>query len=387
MRFYDRKRQWKLILLAGAVIIGSLTLWYTSQLAEELKNEERKKIELWADAINIINQSDLTGNEPSHYLNLITTIITGNKTIPIVIADTTGQVLTHNNIDEKNPEKALQEMIAHGHKIEINLGDNDKQYLFYRDSNLLRKLSWFPVIQLIIVAIFIAIAYMAFSGTRKAEQNQVWVGMAKETAHQLGTPTSSLLAWIDLLKMRSSDPALLSEMEKDVERLKIITDRFSKIGTKSDLSEQNLTELVHKTASYLQPRSSSQVTFHITTSQEKPLIALINPILFEWVIENLCKNAIDAMSGAGKITIALTENDNQIAIDVTDTGKGIPRGRHRTIFEPGFTTKKRGWGLGLTLVKRIVEQTHNGRIFILDSQPNKGTTFRILLKKPVNTKK
>jgi signal transduction histidine kinase len=252
---------------------------------------------------------------------------------------------------------------------------------------LLRKLSWFPVIQLIIVAIFIAIAYLAFSGTRKAEQNQVWVGMAKETAHQLGTPTSSLLAWIDLLKMRSSDPALLSEMEKDVERLKIITDRFSKIGAKPDVSEQNVSELIQKTITYLKPRSSSQITFQVNSSPTKSLFAMLNPVLFEWVIENLCKNAIDAMSGAGKINITLTENDHQIVIDVADTGKGIPRSRHRTIFEPGFTTKKRGWGLGLTLVKRIVEQTHHGRIFILDSQFNKGTTFRILLQKPIITKK
>ncbi len=229
------------------------------------------------------------------------------------------------------------------------------------------------------VSIFIIVAYLAFSGTRKAEQDQVWVGMAKETAHQLGTPTSSLLAWIDLLKMKMSESELITEMEKDVARLRVITDRFSKIGAHTELSPVILEKEIATTLDYLKKRTSSQVSFQLNAPQDQLISAKINPVLFEWVIENLCKNAIDAMEGKGFITINIQTVKKQVWIDVKDTGKGIARTQFKTVFQPGFTTKKRGWGLGLTLVKRIVEQYHKGKIYVADSQPGSGTTFRIIL--------
>jgi signal transduction histidine kinase len=384
MNVYSQKKRWKFFLLLGAILIGGFTLWYTNQLTNELKKGEYQKMELWAEAIRILSISE-SGTE-THYMNLVNMVISNNTSIPVILADTTDAVLSYNNIEvpERNSDaylhKTLLQMKAEGNIIEIQLGENEKQYLYFSESILLHKLGWFPIIQLLVVTIFILVAYMAFSGARKAEQNQVWVGMAKETAHQLGTPTSSLLAWIDLLKLKTSDLPMIEEMGKDVGRLKTIADRFSKIGARPDLEPADLAITVTTMLNYLKVRSSSQVNFIVDNQLKSDTFVKINTILFEWVIENLCKNAIDAMEGKGTITIRLTSNKKHIVMDISDTGKGMHRSMYKTIFEPGFTTKKRGWGLGLSLVKRIIEQYHYGKIFVADSQVGKGTTFRVLLK-------
>jgi signal transduction histidine kinase len=384
MSVYSQKRRWKLFLLLAAIAIGTFTMWYTHHLAEELKEGERKKMELWAEAIKILSISEAGTESPS--MNLVNMVISNNTTIPVILADTLDNILSFNNINTPTDKyqdfikRHLKQMKEKKQMIIINLGDNEKQHLYYNDSILLQKLAWFPIIQMIVVAVFIIVAYMAFSGARRAEQNQVWVGMAKETAHQLGTPTSSLLAWIDLLKLKTTDTPLIEEMGKDVARLKMIADRFSKIGATPDLEPVNLPQHIQNTVDYLKLRSSKQVTFDIKNQLSDNLKVAINPVLFEWVIENICKNAIDSMGGKGSITISLTQNKKNVQVDIKDTGKGIVRKNFKTVFEPGFTTKKRGWGLGLTLVKRIIEHYHHGKVFVADSQHNEGTTFRIWLK-------
>ncbi|WP_111444479.1 sensor histidine kinase [Breznakibacter xylanolyticus] len=384
MSFYSRKKRWKYFLLLTALFIGGFTLWYTNGLVEIIKQDEHRKMEIWAEAIRVLTVSD--GSESAPMMNLINKVIAENRTIPVILIDHAGQVLSYNNLDAGRENdvqylmKELEAMKHHGDHIFIDLGEGEIQYLYYRDSVLLQQLKWFPMVQMLVVAVFIIVAYMVFSGTRKAEQDQVWVGMAKETAHQLGTPTSSLLAWVDLLKMKQVEPDLVGEMAKDVERLRIITDRFSKIGTQGDMQMLVLSQTIGATLDYLKKRTSSQVHFHLNEG-DACYQAFINPVLFEWVIENLCKNALDAMGGKGDITISLSDHKQFVCIDVKDTGKGIPRHRFKTVFQPGYTTKKRGWGLGLTLVKRIVEQYHKGKIFVASSQPGEGSTFRILLRK------
>jgi len=384
MSVYSQKRRWKIFLLIGAIAIGTFTLWYTNRLTDELKDGELRKIEQWAEAIKVLSSTE-TGIE-NHSMNLVNMVISNNTTIPVILTDTLSNVLSYNNLEipKTNPDEyiqhELQEMKHKKQVIIIDLGDNEKQYLYYNDSILLYKLSWFPIIQLLVVSVFIIVAYMAFSGARRAEQNQVWVGMAKETAHQLGTPTSSLLAWIDLLKLKTSEAPLIEEMSKDVSRLKMIADRFSKIGAHPDLIPTDLPALINNTLDYLKVRSSKQITFELGNKLSEDTWVGINTVLFEWVIENICKNAIDAMEGKGTITISLQRQKRMIQLDITDTGKGMSRKLFKSVFEPGFTTKKRGWGLGLTLVKRIVEEYHHGKVFVAASQPGVGTTFRIMLK-------
>lgn len=384
MSVYSQKRRWKIFLLLGAIAIGTFTLWYTNRLTDELKDGELRKIEQWAEAIKVLSSTE-PGIE-NHSMNLVNMVISNNTTIPVILADTLDNILSYNNLEtpKTNPDeyiqRQLQEMKHKQQVIVIDLGGNEKQYLYYNDSILLYRLSWFPIIQLLVVTVFIIVAYLAFSGARRAEQNQVWVGMAKETAHQLGTPTSSLLAWIDLLKLKTSEAPLIEEMSKDVSRLKMIADRFSKIGAHPDLIPTDLPSLINNTLDYLKVRSSKQVTFEMQNKLSEDTWVGINTVLFEWVIENICKNAIDAMEGKGTITISLQRQKKQIVIDITDTGKGMSRKLFKSVFEPGFTTKKRGWGLGLTLVKRIVEEYHHGKVFVAASQPGVGTTFRIMLK-------
>lgn len=383
MNIYLQKRRWKLILLLSAILIGSFTLWYTNQLTNQLKEGEHKKMEQWAEAVRIIAMPEIGSEAP--IMNLINMVITNNTTIPVILVDHQDSIVTYNNIKAPNSNadkylyKRLNKMKSEIEPIAIDLGDNVQQLLYYDDSILLNRLGWFPFIQLIIVSVFIFVAYLAFSGSRKAEQNQVWVGMAKETAHQLGTPTSSLLAWIDLLKMKTNDLPLVDEMKRDVERLRTITDRFSKIGAKPELMECNLNETLQSTIDYLKNRTSKHVKYSLKSTNNKTINAKFSPVLFEWVIENICKNAVDAMDGKGAIEINIEEKDKQVTIDIKDTGKGIPRAHLKTVFEPGFTTKQRGWGLGLTLVKRIIEQYHYGKIYVADSLPNVGSTFRIVL--------
>lgn len=384
MSVYVQKRRWKFFLLLGAVLIGTFTLWYTNQLTGELKKGEIQKMELWAEAIRILSVSE-PGTE-TNYMNLVNMVISNNTTIPVILADSSGTVLSHNNIELPNADTdnylagVLNDMKSKGNIIEIDLGGSEKQFLYFDDSILLHELSWFPIIQLIIVSVFILVAYMAFSGARRAEQDQVWVGMAKETAHQLGTPTSSLLAWIDLLKLKTTDLPMIEEMGKDVSRLKTIADRFSKIGARPDLEPSDLGHLISEMIGYLKIRMSSHVSFVLDNRLPEDLWVSLNPVLFEWVVENLCKNAIDAMEGKGTLTLALSQNKKHVWLDVRDTGKGMPQKMFKTVFEPGFTTKQRGWGLGLTLVKRIVEQYHHGKVFVAESQLGKGTTFRVVLK-------
>jgi signal transduction histidine kinase len=272
-------------------------------------------------------------------------------------------------------------MASQNTPIRIDLADTGIHYIYYQDSFLLTQLKYYPLVQFGVIAVFLLIAYLLFSYARKSEQNQVWVGMAKETAHQLGTPLSSMVAWMELLKLKGLDEDTIREIEKDVQRLETITDRFSKIGSAARLENTDIVAMVYETVNYIRSRVSAKVTFNIQPDAAQQILIPLNTHLFEWVIENLCKNAVDAMEGNGQVNIEITEDTDHIHIDIGDTGKGIPKSRFKTIFRPGYTSKSRGWGLGLTLSKRIVENYHSGRIYVKSSVLNKGTIFRIILKK------
>lgn len=368
-----------ILVLTGAAIV-IISTFFSNKLAKSLAAEEHKKIELWAEATR---QSILADENTD--LEFIISIIEGNKTIPVILADENGLVLSSKNI--KEPENNVadfyrQEISRLKYKnpaIEVKLGDTT-QYLYYDESSLLKQLYYFPYVQLGIIFIFMLIAYFAFSSSKKAEQNRVWVGLSKETAHQLGTPISSLLAWVDMLQMRHPEDKMIFEMSKDVSRLRIIAERFSKIGSVPDLQLVSLNETVLTAVNYITNRTSDKVKIQCHFPDKNHIFIKLNVPLFEWVIENLCKNAIDAMDGSGKIYINISKNDKECYIDVKDTGKGIERKKFKTIFNPGFTTKSRGWGLGLSLAKRIVEEYHEGKIFVKSSELNIGTTFRIILK-------
>ncbi|MCK3683735.1 HAMP domain-containing sensor histidine kinase [Maribellus sp. YY47] len=367
-----------------AIIIGVASLLYTNWLTQKMAREERNKVELWAEATRQISSSK---NINTGYINFLLEVIQKNKTIPIILVNADGSINSDANIhyNETRKEEVLQkELIKMKERVEpihIDLVDNDYQLLYYRESSILRNLRLYPVIQLIVIIVFIVVAYFAFLATNRAEQNQVWVGMSKETAHQLGTPISSLMAWIELLKMKDVDENLLQELERDTSRLERITERFSKIGSKPELLPLNVVEVVHSAVSYLKTRSSSKVKFVTSYDETSCIEAPLNAALFSWVIENICKNAIDAMVNEGSITVDIKEKEKNVLIDITDSGCGVPKSNHKTIFQPGFSTKKRGWGLGLSLAKRIVEIYHNGKIFIKWSEVGKGTTFRIILNK------
>jgi len=317
-------------------------------------------------------------------------IVLNSASVPVILCDSTlTQILDFGNIRESKIHDSvyivnlMQEMLEQNTPIPIDLGHSDRRFILYMDSNLQTSLRYFPIVVLIAIAIFIMLGYLMFSTSRKAEQNQVWAGLAKETAHQLGTPLSSMLAWIDLLRMQNVDESSLKELEKDVNRLEIITNRFSKIGSIPKLKLMDVGEVVTLFVDYLKVRTSKKVVYEINTHAENghSIIAPLNESLFGWVIENLCKNAVDSMAGDGKIIIDITEDQNAVYIDIKDTGKGIPSKRQKTIFKPGYTTKKRGWGLGLSLADRIITNYHKGKIFVKSSVINKGTIFRIQLKK------
>jgi signal transduction histidine kinase len=302
------------------------------------------------------------------------------------MVDYQGDTTTTRNIDPiklKSPEalqRQLKKMKAAHDPIEVPLAEGEVSYIYYRDSTILTKLQYFPYVQLGVILLFIVVSYFAFSASRKAEQNQVWVGLSKETAHQLGTPTSALIAWIELLRMKKLDDEILEEFEKDVGRLGKITERFSKIGSQPEMLMTSLNGVIKNAVSYIESRSSDRIKIELKIPVNE-LTVPINPELFEWVIENLCKNAIDSMNGKGLIAIEITDEEKEIQIDVSDQGKGIPKSRQKRIFKPGYTTKERGWGLGLSLSKRIIETYHGGKIFVHHSEMHKGTTFRILLAK------
>jgi signal transduction histidine kinase len=384
LEFYFKKRRWKILLLLLAVCIGIGSFFYTNWLVKKMAVEERKNVELWAKATQMLVSFDINSNQDITFLN---DIIIQNTSIPIIIVDSLDQILDTKNITypedrkEKVLSRELRKMKGENEPIVIVLSEKEKQYLYYSNSVLLENLKYYPIVQFAVIFLFILVAYFAFSSSRNAEQNQVWVGMSKETAHQLGTPISSLMAWVELLKMQNIDEGLIAEFEKDTERLQKITERFSKIGSVPELLLTDVAETVGSTVEYLKTRSSGKVKFILGFDQQKRYEVPMNASLFSWVIENLCKNAIDAMNNVGTIQVSITDKSDQIFIDVSDTGKGISKAYFKTVFQPGFTTKKRGWGLGLSLAKRIVENYHRGKIFLKQSEINKGTTFRIILNK------
>ncbi len=504
MDLYLRKKRWKLFLFGAAVVIVGVSLYFTNILVGEIRKDERRNVEIWAEAIH--RKADLVNFTNKLFekmkdeerkrasivaeaqkqvllapintdLNFYTNIIQNNTTIPVIITDKNGNITNARNVnfsldtvkrlkgallkefsvyppivsnylppdpnmvlylyykdsniftelrtvlndlirsffsevvlnsasvpviitdstkrnviqsgnilENKKNDTAyvtsmLRSMASQNQPIQVNIAGTGIRYIFYRDSFLLMQLRYYPYIQFMVIGLFLFIAYFLFSNTRRSEQNQVWVGMAKETAHQLGTPLSSMVAWVELLKIKGVDPETISEIEKDVNRLETITDRFSKIGSTARLEVTNVVGLVHETILYIRVRTSQRVTFTIIPDASKVILVPLNVHLFEWVIENLCKNAVDAMEGNGKVIIEITETDNQVILDVSDTGKGIPKSRFKTIFHPGFTSKQRGWGLGLTLSRRIIQNYHSGKIFVKSSTLLKGTTFRITLKK------
>lgn len=499
MDLYSRKQRWKLVLAAIAMVMVGASLWYSNRIVDRVREEERRKVRLWAEAVQnraeLVNYTEKlfdrlreeerkkvelwaeamlrlvssTETDFSFYLK----VVSDNTTVPVIITDAKGDVKFQRNLSEgvaDDPAKLkaelkamkklhdpveiaihgdqkqflyykdskvfteLQEVmdgiissfisetvmstaavpviytdstrtrvIEHGNiepevaadssalrariaamaqantPIEIQLPGQGRNYIFYEESLVITQLRYFPYVQLVILALFLLVAYALFSIFRNAEQNQVWVGMAKETAHQLGTPLSSLMAWVELLKAQGTDPELITEMRKDVDRLEVITERFSKIGSAPDLVPEKLYHTLRATVLYLRPRLPARARIEVLQPEDTELQVPLNRALFSWVIENLIRNAIDAMEGEGSITLSIEPEGTDVHIDITDTGKGIPASQHRTVFQPGFTTKKRGWGLGLSLSKRIIEQYHGGRIIVLRSAPGRGTTFRITL--------
>lgn len=383
-KLYEISQRLKLIFILIAIAIVLVSTLFTNRLAKSLAAEEQKKIEIWAEATRQFIVADENTN-----INFITTIIEGNISIPVIMTDANDQMLFARNIEEPKTNvdefyvKEVARFKAERPAIVVKL-DNTIQYIYYDDSLFLKQLYYFPYVQLGVIIVFMLVAFFAFSGTKKAEQNQVWVGLSKETAHQLGTPISSLLAWVDLLKMRHEEDKLILDMEKDVNRLRIIAERFSKIGSKPDLQVVSLNETLLNAVQYMTKRSSQKVAIQCHFPADEHLFIKLNVPLFEWVIENLCKNAIDAMDGVGRIDIDVQPKNGEIHIDVKDSGKGMDKRKFKVVFTPGFTTKKRGWGLGLSLAKRIIEEYHGGKIYVKQSELNVGTIFRIILK--VNSK-
>ena len=381
-------------------------MFYNNYLAGKLEAQERARLQLWADAYNEIKKNNARPSNPNDCeFSFLTTIIRDNTTIPVILTNEKGEISTWRNLfrteldlstDSAYLYKQLASMKATHEPIEIiselskiatnrtdaaNL-DDIKQYIYYNDSFMLYQLKIYPFIQLAIFAFFAIIAYIAFNTARKAEQNKVWLGMAKETAHQLGTPLTSMVGWVELLKDSEEEGSMGKmageELEKDVSRLKLIAERFSKIGSEPKLVEHNVTECVEETVQYMKDRAPKRVFFEFDT--DEPIMAHLNRTLFDWVIENLLKNALDAMEGKGNIVVMMQDEPENVIIEVSDTGKGIPKSKFTTVFQPGYSTKKRGWGLGLSLSKRIMEINHKGKIFVKDSSPN-GTTFRIIVPK------
>ena len=500
MNLYSRKQRWKLVLALLALAIVGASLWYSNRIVNKVRQEERRKVELWAEAVRnraqLVNYTDslfhrlrleerkrveLWADAQVHLasddvndLSFYLKVVSENTTIPVIITDDKGRPVASRNVDPRvehdsdslraeaarmdaahepipitlygsrrqylhykdshivteleqvmdniirsfisetvmnysaltviytdstrarviehsniDPEVMADSMLLRARilamgqanpPIEVSLAGRGRHYIFYEESRVITQLRYFPYVQLIIIGLFLLVSYALFSLFRNAEQNQVWVGMAKETAHQLGTPLSSLMAWMELLKENGADPAAVGEMRKDVARLETITERFSKIGSAPDLVPENLDRTLRETVQYLRPRMPSRVKIDVAPPHNPDLAVPLNRALFSWVLENLIRNAVDAMEGEGSITIGTEQDGNKVHVDVTDTGKGIPASKAKTVFRPGYTTKKRGWGLGLSLTKRIMESYHKGKIFVKRSAPGKGTTFRITLR-------
>lgn len=386
MQWTDQIRRVKILLVLAAVMIAVASLVVSHILTRDLADEERGKMEVWAEAMRTLNRADENTD-----INLVLKVINGNNTIPVIVLDSKGRVQDFRNIDIPDAktysdslafaESMSKQLLNENHSIRISLDDGiptDYIDVCYSDSLMLRRLAFYPYVQLGVVMIFVVIAIFALLTSKRAEQNKVWVGLSKETAHQLGTPISSLMAWTEMLKESYPNDSLIPEMDKDVKRLQLIADRFSKIGSLPEPVPASLAEVLNHVIDYMDRRTSKKVAM-VRDFPEHDVVVKINASLFEWVIENLCKNAVDAMEGEGRITLAYREEGTRAVIEVTDTGKGIRKKDIRNVFRPGFTTKKRGWGLGLSLAKRIVEEYHHGHIFVKKSEVGVGTTFRIEL--------
>ncbi len=373
---YDVRQRFKFVFSILAILIAMGSFVVTNSLVNKLSKEEKAKMQIWANATKeLIYMDDYCD------ISFVQQVIEANTTIPVILVNQQDSIISFNNIPKAKQDnydllKLLSEYRKANNVIEISLIGTEKQYLYYGNSILLLQLSYFPYIQLLAVFLFLFFVIWALLSTKKAEQNEVWVGLSKETAHQLGTPISSLMAWTEIFKSKYTDDTLLLEMEKDVNRLRIIAERFSQIGSKADLELVNLNEVVHDSIKYLKNRISQKVVIQI--NEEETIFCLLNISLFEWVIENICKNAADAMNGEGEIQIQISKKGKEIRLDIADNGKGISKTNVQKIFNPGFTTKKRGWGLGLSLAKRIIEEYHHGKISVLHTEIGKGTTFRVI---------
>jgi two-component system, sporulation sensor kinase D len=382
VKFLRYNTFWKYFLLLIAVLIGLGSLVYTEYLVSKLKVEERKNVQLWAEATRLVSLPDTIQN-----VEFLSTIIENNNTVPVILTDESDSIISSRNFDSRKAgdysyiKNQLDKIKIRNQPIINNLENGHYNLIYYKDSIILTMLIYYPYIQLGIIVFFILVSYLAFRSSRKAEQNQVWVGMSKETAHQLGTPTSSLAGWIEILEQKHPGISITKELALDVERLEKVTERFSRIGSKPLITVENIIEIISRTLDYLKSRTSSKVKINIDFNPEGKVEVPINSALFEWVIENVFKNAVDSMEGNGEITIKITESEKNALIDITDTGKGIPKSAFKKIFNPGFTTKQRGWGLGLSLAKRIIEEYHNGRIFVRQSEVGKGSCIRIVMNK------
>lgn len=383
----DKIRRVKIVFVLTAILVAVSSLFVSKTLTDNLKREEHGRMEVWAEAMKSLSKAD--GNTD---LSLVLKVLNENDYIPVILLDRRGNVTDYRNVSLRGANRAdslrdacqlALNWIAEGHVIRVTIDNVDNSYInvCYDESLILKRLTIFPFVQLAVVVIFVVLAVFALLASKRAEQNRVWAGLSKETAHQLGTPISSLMAWVEVLKEEYPDDTLIPELDKDVSRLRLISDRFSKIGSKPELAMVSLQEVLAHVVDYIDRRTSHNVVIRCQLPDHDVMVN-INAALFEWVIENLCKNAVDAMNGGpGKITIVVTDSAYKVAIEVTDTGKGISKKNLKTVFKPGFTTKKRGWGLGLSLAKRIVEQYHKGRIFVKSSVVGQGTTFRIELRK------
>lgn len=388
---YDMRRYGTVVFLLIAVGLAVLFLCISDNIVKKLAEQERQRMEIWADATREIANPDAASDN----IDFLLSIIQSNRNIPVLLTDDEGNILDQRNFDLPEPPDTLDPLYISptnqaflnnrlnalrntSKKIVIDIPGGESQYLYYEDSRLLRMLGYYPYIQVVVMLVFVVLVYFAVISTKKAEQNKVWVGLTKETAHQLGTPISSLMAWMELLESLGVDADMVKEMNKDVTRLSTIASRFGKVGSKPTLESANLNTVVSDAASYMSTRISSRICLTVDCCHG-PLMVDLSDSLFQWVMENLIKNAVDAMEAEGSITVTTGRSDRNAWIEVADTGKGLPRNRFKTIFNPGYTTKKRGWGLGLALARRIIEQYHHGRIYVAASELGRGTTFRIEL--------
>lgn len=388
MQWTDRIRQVRIVLVAMAVIIAVVSLSVSHILVEDLSTEESKNMEVWAQALHALSKADGETD-----VTLVLSVIRGNNTIPVIVMDSGGNVTDFRNvkINADNEADSMEyvarlgrQLYSSGKYIRVEYGDseerNDYQLVCYDESTLLKRLSSYPYVQLGVMLVFVAVAIFALLSSKRAEQNKVWVGLSKETAHQLGTPISSLMAWVEILKENYPGDELIPELENDVKRLELIADRFSKIGSLPEPVSCSMNDVLGHVADYMERRTSSKIKI-VRNFTDHEVMVKMSASLFEWVIENLCKNAVDAMEGCGTITITLADEQSRAVVEVSDTGKGIKKKDVKNVFTPGFTTKKRGWGLGLSLAKRIVEEYHKGRIYVKSSEIGKGTVFRIEMRK------